>query len=235
MVRFCEASCSMRHATSKAVAESRPDVGSSRKMTSGRFTTSTAMESRFNSPPESPPLLGWRPTNMSSSEVSWSMCKIMSTRREDSFLRSSGGVELGSSRRNATANSTVSRTVSKSKWAFSWRTYAWLQRPAIVSPASHRRPLTNTSPSTRPDRLDFLPAITSSMVVLPAPDGPMIASISPGSAMPVSPCSICTSATSPGRRGARGGFWCAGGGAPVGEEGPCLASRSSTVLVVKWA
>ena len=40
--------------TSRAMAESRPDVGSSRKMMSGFVMVSVAMESRFSCPPEMP-------------------------------------------------------------------------------------------------------------------------------------------------------------------------------------
>ena len=54
--------------TSNAIAESNPVVGSSRKMTDGRLTISTAIERRFSWPPEIPREEG-EPTGVARWEV----------------------------------------------------------------------------------------------------------------------------------------------------------------------
>ena len=77
----------------RAVAESRPDVGSSRKSSLGRMSSSIATHKRFLSPPEMP-LLRVSPT-MTSRQ--YSIPTVFSASSTRSF-RSSKGVPLGNRR-----------------------------------------------------------------------------------------------------------------------------------------
>ena len=90
--------------TLHAVNESSPLVGSSRKSTAGRITSSTPIEQRFFSPPDTPRIIR-SPTSVSAHASSPSSTSIVDT----SACFSANGTERGN--RSAALNSSASRTV----------------------------------------------------------------------------------------------------------------------------
>mmetsp|Transcript_20596 Transcript_20596/g.70027 ORF Transcript_20596/g.70027 Transcript_20596/m.70027 type:complete len:200 (-) Transcript_20596:84-683(-) len=156
----------------RAVDESSPDVGSSRKRRAGAFTSSTAMAVRFLSPPETPrfimsPILALETRSRPRSSM----------RRSTRSRRSASGVLCG--RRSLALKRIVSRTVSALRRRSSWNTKPSLRLKAL----SMGLPSTRICPLTRLGSVRW--ASTLMRLVLPLPLGPMSASISPPERAPV--------------------------------------------------
>mmetsp|Transcript_13941 Transcript_13941/g.43555 ORF Transcript_13941/g.43555 Transcript_13941/m.43555 type:complete len:245 (+) Transcript_13941:1237-1971(+) len=169
--RACETAMSLSISIVEcAPYESSPDVGSSRKMIEGSVTSSTPIAVRFFSPPESP-LTYSLPTNVSAHVESRRLSSISSTIPSLLARGSARG------RRRYAEKRSASRGVVKGSNASCCITYAtWLRKPtgSTSCPSTSTRPVIVLvrSDATRPARM-------LSSDVLPAPDGPMIATTSP--------------------------------------------------------
>mmetsp|Transcript_26325 Transcript_26325/g.69169 ORF Transcript_26325/g.69169 Transcript_26325/m.69169 type:complete len:271 (-) Transcript_26325:92-904(-) len=154
---------------SRAANESRPDVGSSRKMVRGCVISSTPMAVRFFSPPETPRRI-LSPMMVSAHPLSLSLSSISST----SWVMVPGGVEAGSRSRAEKVMASLGVTVANIE--SSWVTYATsvLARSRVSGLPSR----VMAAPGVSPDASD--PHSTLKMDVLPAPDGPMMHATWPG-------------------------------------------------------
>lgn len=156
-----------------AVVESKPEVGSSSNKRLGLMSISWPMLTLFFSPPDIP-LKSGPPIMLPLQRVSPSSVITRSTCSTFSSL-----VKLFGSLRSA-VNTRVSKTV---RWGY--RTSSWATKPVLLFMAPEKGWLLyvifpDNLPLRRPPR-----AVRS--VVLPLPDGPNIASISPGQTIPVIP------------------------------------------------
>ncbi|XP_020105768.1 uncharacterized protein LOC109722227 [Ananas comosus] len=176
-----------------ALAESSPEVGSSRKSSTGSWTISAPMDTRRRSPPDTP---RWDSSPMmvdaAGRSPSWS---IRARTRARFFSR---GSDRGS--RNSAAKVSVSSTVSMGKRRSSCITYAEMDRR---SRPLTRSPFRVTDPPRRRRGMRFASASIS--VDLPLPLAPMIARISPSRASPDTASSSvrCPSARARSSRGHR--------------------------------
>mmetsp|Transcript_27658 Transcript_27658/g.84846 ORF Transcript_27658/g.84846 Transcript_27658/m.84846 type:complete len:215 (-) Transcript_27658:112-756(-) len=145
--------------TSSAIFESKPDVGSSHRMTSGFDNSSSATLTRLRWPPERPRLPVGEPTRVSAQDARPSCFRTAST-------RSSG------TPRTAALYRRVSRGVSPAI-----KTSSCGIRHAISAKASGGATEPPRSAPTLPEtapRFQLKPPISSSRLVFPLPDGPMI-------------------------------------------------------------
>lgn len=151
------------------VEESRPLVGSSRNMSDGFVMSSYPIETLFRSPPEMP--LRKTPP------ISWSQQACSDRRLMTSFthLRVSAS-SLYSRILDAKVNSSLVVSVSP-KMSSYYTNAATLPK----SPKFNGRPFTNTlPPACAPPAVEWRWLNTLSKDVLPAPEGPMIATSSVG-------------------------------------------------------
>ena len=166
--------------TTSAARESKPLVGSSRKKTGALDTSSTATVRTFRWPGERPlaepelPIM--RPASGRSSRMS-------SASDTNPCLASA---VVPSPRRNLAENSSASATVANSLCRSICSQYA-VHRAKVSFSTSW--PLSVMVPLRTPPVLR--PAMTSSSVVLPAPEAPMSASMRLGRAADVTDCRSC--------------------------------------------
>ena len=161
-------------------AESSPDVGSSRNISAGDDTSSTPIDTRRRSPPDTPRMITF-PTLESATRSSPRSVITRSTRSPFSALDTEPSIEKSAEYLR------FSRTVSAPSSASSCITYAVCR---LFSDEFTSSPFTATSPDTP---LVTRPARMLSRDDLPAPDGPSSAIISPGRANPDTPRRMCFS------------------------------------------
>mmetsp|Transcript_10492 Transcript_10492/g.24298 ORF Transcript_10492/g.24298 Transcript_10492/m.24298 type:complete len:228 (-) Transcript_10492:97-780(-) len=168
-----------------AANESRPEVGSSKKMSFGCMTSSTPMAVRFFSPPEMPRISS-SPTSVSAHSSSPSSESILSTR----MRFSASGVARGS--RSIAEKSSASRGVCVGQSKSCCKTYAMRLRSR--APPT-RWPSSLISPPTRclAPLLRMRLARMLRSEVFPAPEGPKIAHTSPPPSAPEMPGGLSTS------------------------------------------
>ena len=184
----------IRCMTSVLIAESRPDVGSSKNMIRGLLRRPMPIETRFFSPPEmprtkNPPIL----VSCALASPSWSMTSC--TRAAFCARENSGPIFRRAVYMSISKIEKVPQSVSNCS------TY----------PVSRERsagdgtwPSKSTRPSTAPCVLR--PLMTSISVDFPAPEDPISATIVPASSVPVTPGAASPTAPSryTGARGAHG-------------------------------
>ena len=156
--------------SSSAAVESRPEVGSSRKMSDGSATTSSPMLTRLRWPPE-------RPRRVASPTTEWRCC--VSPRRSITVRTQPSSCARGTSRgsRIWAENRSSSSTVRAVSITSSCGTKA---TSFEICETLSRAPLMRSEP---PDGVS-LPESSPSSVDLPQPDGPMIAVTSHGRTSP---------------------------------------------------
>mmetsp|Transcript_8657 Transcript_8657/g.12622 ORF Transcript_8657/g.12622 Transcript_8657/m.12622 type:complete len:207 (+) Transcript_8657:1304-1924(+) len=159
-----------------ATKESKPLVGSSQKIIPGLVTSSTPILVLFRCPPEraSPIIKSAHPTRPRCIRFSSTMASISSF------------VTLRASR-NRAENLSASRGVEVSCKISNWGTYAILLWNALTPPG--REAILQLPYRKSPLMSMFLPDLTlpdknEKRAVLPAPEGPMMAVVSPGFAPP---------------------------------------------------
>ena len=179
IIRLVRATDWRQLVSESAVAASRPDVGSSRKRSGGRATSSAPTAVRFLSPPLTPRFFSL-PMAVCAQCSRPSCCRVVCTRRS----RSSSPSDCGS--RNRAANSIVSRTVSAARRRSSWKTKPQRRKKALVGAA----PPSVTSPASSLAPLGARPARRESNDVLPEPLGPINAIISEGATQPLTSSSM---------------------------------------------
>jgi len=159
-----------------SVAEtlSSPDVGSSRKSTLGSATSSRPTFTRLRWPPEIPRV------NSSPIFERWICTRLSESRTLNTSACLRDGAQVAGSRVYA-LNSKFSRTVSSRCMTSSWGTKA--TRLRHLASDAHSSPLTRMTP----DVFLTLPVTRFMIVVLPAPDAPMIAVDVPGRKHPDGP------------------------------------------------
>mmetsp|Transcript_3106 Transcript_3106/g.7466 ORF Transcript_3106/g.7466 Transcript_3106/m.7466 type:complete len:294 (-) Transcript_3106:120-1001(-) len=182
-VRPCFARTLRATITFCAWNESRPLVGSSRKMSDGSDTSSVPMFTRLRSPPDTPRTKSF-PTLVCCTSRSPSSEMMLVTR--SSFCC----CDMDRGNRSVAEKAMVSRTVSSGKKRSSCSTIAVYEEYCLKFRGD---PLTRISPPnlTLPVSISDAPSRLRS-VVLPAPDDPMIASTSPLGAHPEMSDSTCT-------------------------------------------
>ena len=166
--------------TINALRASSPDVGSSKKKTGAFDTNSTATVSTLRCPGASPVSLPDVPIILCAIESSSKISSASSTKA----LRVSS--EMDGSKRSLALNSSASRTVVNSLCKSICSQYA--VKRANVSFFT-LCPFNLISPEIMP--VFLRPAMTSSRVVLPAPELPMRASMRPGCAADEILCNSC--------------------------------------------
>mmetsp|Transcript_19708 Transcript_19708/g.49409 ORF Transcript_19708/g.49409 Transcript_19708/m.49409 type:complete len:311 (+) Transcript_19708:1321-2253(+) len=159
-----------------AAAASSPDVGSSRKSTRGLESSAMARLRRRFWPPDNPAKKGL-PTLVLAQPIRPMVCSTASTRSAFSAA--------GRLRYKSAANATVSRHVRNAQCLSCCGTVAqYLVKISCVMSSPFKR----TSPTESPF---LLSSVRRSMRhVLPAPDGPIIASTSPELTEPLMPLRI---------------------------------------------
>ena len=175
------ASAMDRSISESSVAEtlSRPDRGSSRKSTLGSATSSRPTFTRLRWPPEMPR------SNSSPIFERWIAARLSESRTLKMSRCLRDGAQSAGSRVYA-LNSRLSKTVSSRCMTSSCGTKA--TRLRHLASESHSSPLTRMTP----DVFLTLPVTRFMIVVLPAPDAPMIAVDVPGRKQPDGPRMIVT-------------------------------------------
>mmetsp|Transcript_13795 Transcript_13795/g.42741 ORF Transcript_13795/g.42741 Transcript_13795/m.42741 type:complete len:208 (+) Transcript_13795:1400-2023(+) len=174
-VRRCFSAMSRRILQSLvAETESRPDVGSSRKRIFGSATSSRPTLTRFRWPPEMPR------SNSSPIIECWTCVRPSVQSTSMTFSRFISVVQFAGSRMLA-ENVMLSRTVSSRSMMSSCGTNA--VRCLKRCRSSTSSPLTVMMPPV----FLTLPVMRFMMVVLPAPDAPMMAVDLPHSSAPLGP------------------------------------------------
>mmetsp|Transcript_27900 Transcript_27900/g.89969 ORF Transcript_27900/g.89969 Transcript_27900/m.89969 type:complete len:213 (-) Transcript_27900:191-829(-) len=143
--------------TSRAILLSKPDVGSSQRITSGCVRSSRPMDTRFRWPPLKPRRPVGEPTRVSAHDRSPNLARTTSTR--SSPTPRSWALYLN-----------VSLGVSPPRRTSSWGIRQATSLKKAIDPSRRRA---RTDPSTRP-RFQLKPPINSKSDVFPEPDGPMI-------------------------------------------------------------
>mmetsp|Transcript_79444 Transcript_79444/g.219740 ORF Transcript_79444/g.219740 Transcript_79444/m.219740 type:complete len:226 (-) Transcript_79444:370-1047(-) len=171
---------SISQSRSELVASS-PDVGSSRNSSVGLAASSSPMLTRLRWPPLRPVPVVRLPTRTFCCASSCRTCKTSSVIRF-SFVRL-----VPAALRSSAENRMFSRTVMVSWTMSSWGTKPMTGfRPVM----SILLPLTRTSPVTsHAPRVLVLPQSTLRNVVLPAPEGPIMADMRCAWNLPVTPAS----------------------------------------------
>mmetsp|Transcript_108705 Transcript_108705/g.232259 ORF Transcript_108705/g.232259 Transcript_108705/m.232259 type:complete len:228 (+) Transcript_108705:2242-2925(+) len=159
------------------LAASRPEVGSSRKRIAGSAASSKPMLTRFLWPPLIPPTSSSR--LLTTLCRMWSICMTLST-SSVMRLRFSPGHPLGF--RRSAEKLICSLTVRPSCTMSSWGTNPATELYLEMLPSW---PLMKTLPDALPQVV--FPQRTFMKVVLPAPEGPMIAHSRPARNSPVTP------------------------------------------------
>mmetsp|Transcript_1979 Transcript_1979/g.4533 ORF Transcript_1979/g.4533 Transcript_1979/m.4533 type:complete len:201 (+) Transcript_1979:1428-2030(+) len=162
-IRPCRARLARVSTTLRAMLLSKPEVGSSKRITEGAVSSSIAIDSRLRSPPESP-RFSESPTRVFRTSERPRSSSTCETRDRSSVS------DIASDNRRRAAISSVSHTVRVATKQSSWRTYpiCFCRQESLVAV-----PLIVTVPVTLP--VDFRPARMSTRDVLPLPVGPMTA------------------------------------------------------------
>ena len=166
--------------TMAAARASRLLVGSSRKRMGALDTSSTATVRILRCEGDNPPGAPGRPTRRPATGRSSSRSMTSSTKA----ARTSGATVPG--RRSAAEKWSASATVASGECTSCCSQYA-VRRAKLLR--SSGKPFRLMLPSVTPAVLRH--AMTSSSVVLPAPEAPMSASSRPGCATPDTSCSSC--------------------------------------------
>mmetsp|Transcript_7214 Transcript_7214/g.21995 ORF Transcript_7214/g.21995 Transcript_7214/m.21995 type:complete len:228 (-) Transcript_7214:231-914(-) len=177
MVRPRSAKCLSVCITFRALNESSPLVGSSRKMRDGLVTSSVPMLTRFLSPPLTP---RFRSLPM---YESFTWLKPNSVITASAFSRRCFSLNFFFGSLRFAENLICSVTVTSANMLSSCSTYA---ESLLKTEKSRLRPLTMTLPEVRTLFEEVsLPARRFSSVVFPAPEEPMMARICPGNTSPL--------------------------------------------------